>query len=136
MAHSQYALDELPIPEDLVAPEANERGVEIRSYNWAAPHFTKISATDTTVEVPPMHQLNSMIYPRPEYDIPIPPDSGTLPSKPKIAAGMSIPGAGKMRINKWLGALQVVGSWSHCFHSESLRCSFEGKPCHQQAKSN
>ncbi len=41
---------------------------------------------------------------------PIPKDSGRLPSKPRIAAGWAVPGAGKIRLNRWLAALQKVAS--------------------------
>lgn len=43
-------------------------------------------------------------------DTPIPADSGRLPSKPRIAAGWAIPGAGAVRIRKWAAALQKVAA--------------------------
>lgn len=39
---------------------------------------------------------------------PIPASSGQLPSKPKIAAGWAIPGAGAVRIRKWMASLAQV----------------------------
>ena len=68
---NRLELEEIPIAPELAAPQTNERGVRIRSYNWSADRFEKISMMDTLVEVPPMNQLNSMFYPAPAFDIPI-----------------------------------------------------------------
>lgn len=38
----------------------------------------------------------------------IPVDSGNLPSKPKISAGMPIPGVSASKINSWIAALRAV----------------------------
>ncbi|MEM8733666.1 MAG: preprotein translocase subunit SecA [Planctomycetota bacterium] len=38
----------------------------------------------------------------------IPADSGNLPSKPKISAGMPIPGVSTSKINSWIAALRAV----------------------------
>ncbi len=46
----------------------------------------------------------------PNLDIPIPANSGSLPSKPKIAAGWSLPGAGAVRLRPWLASLQEVAN--------------------------
>ncbi|HBE71900.1 MAG TPA: preprotein translocase subunit SecA, partial [Planctomycetaceae bacterium] len=43
-------------------------------------------------------------------DSPIPAGSGKLPSRPRIAAGWAIPGAGSVKIRKWQAALQQVAS--------------------------
>lgn len=43
-------------------------------------------------------------------DTPIPAGSGKLPSRPRIAAGWAIPGAGAVKIRKWQAALQQVAS--------------------------
>ncbi len=64
-------LEPIAIDPDLAAPKTNGRGMKLRSYNWQADRFSKISVMDTSVEVPPMHQLNSIFYPRPDYDFPI-----------------------------------------------------------------
>lgn len=40
----------------------------------------------------------------------IPKDSGKLPSKPKIAAGMGIPGSSQAKVNSWVSALQQVAA--------------------------
>lgn len=64
-------LEPIAIDPALAAPKTRGRGMRIRSYNWQAERFSKISVMDTTVGIPPMQQLNSMFYPRPEYDFPI-----------------------------------------------------------------
>lgn len=47
------------------------RGMQISCYNWHAEKFRKVTVMETSVEVPPMHQLNSILYPRLHYDLPI-----------------------------------------------------------------
>ena len=64
-------VETISIDPDLAAPKTNSRGMRIRCYNWQADRFRKITVMDTSVEVPPMHQLNSILYPRPDYDFPI-----------------------------------------------------------------
>lgn len=56
----------------------------------------------------------------------IPTGSGKLPSQPKIAAGWSLPGAGAVRIRKWLAALKEVADLeekTRNFSYEELRKS-------------
>lgn len=43
-------------------------------------------------------------------DTPIPPNSGKLPSRPRITAGMRVPGVSAYRINNWLAALKDVAA--------------------------
>ena len=43
-------------------------------------------------------------------DTPIPPNSGKLPSRPRITAGMRMPGVSAYRINNWLAALKEVAA--------------------------
>lgn len=68
---SHIKLESVPLDPTLSAPETNERGVRIHCYNWRADPFEKISMMDTSVVVPPMHQLNAIFYPLPNYDAPI-----------------------------------------------------------------
>ena len=69
--HSRMDLEPIVLDPNLAAPQTQGRGMKIRSYNWKAERFSKISVMDTSVSVPPMDQLNSMFYPRPDYDFPI-----------------------------------------------------------------
>lgn len=43
-------------------------------------------------------------------ETPIPPNSGKLPSRPRITAGMRVPGVSAYRINNWLAALKEVAA--------------------------
>lgn len=67
----QVELQPITIAADLAASEDSERGIQLRSFNWQSDTFGKITIMETSVGVPPMHQLNSILYPRPEYDLPI-----------------------------------------------------------------
>lgn len=64
-------LETIAIDPDLAAPKTNNRGMRIRCYNWQAEQFSKITLMDTSVEIPPMHQLNAILYPHQYYDCPI-----------------------------------------------------------------
>ncbi len=46
--------------------------------------------------------------PRAKMDDPIPQNAGNLPSKPKISAGLRMPGMSTIRIKRWLNALVEV----------------------------
>ncbi len=46
----------------------------------------------------------------PPKDSPIPANSGKLPGRPRIAAGLRLPGISTARISKWISALQEISS--------------------------
>ncbi len=64
-------LESIALDPALTAPEAYQRPMQLNCFNWRAERFTKISIMQTSVEVPPMNQLNSIFYPQPDYDFPI-----------------------------------------------------------------
>jgi hypothetical protein len=67
----QVDLESIALDPSLTAPDACQRPMQLNCFNWRAERFTKISVMQTSVEVPPMNQLNSIFYPQPEYDFPI-----------------------------------------------------------------
>ena len=67
----QVDLESIALDPALTAPDACQRAMQLNCFNWRAERFTKISVMQTSVEVPPMNQLNSIFYPQPEYDFPI-----------------------------------------------------------------
>lgn len=67
----QVELRPVELASDLAAAEDANRGMWLRSFNWHADQFSKITVMESSVEVPPMHQLNSILYPRPDLDLPI-----------------------------------------------------------------
>ncbi len=66
-----------------------------------------MSETEVPQESPPNLPAAMQADPSPP-EVPIPPDSGKIPSIPKITAGWRIPGAAKLRVRRWLSALHEV----------------------------
>ena len=67
----QVDLEPIVLDPALTALDASQRQMQLNCFNWRAERFAKISVMQTSVEVPPMNQLNSIFYPKPEYDFPI-----------------------------------------------------------------
>ena len=67
----QVDLEPIAIDPALTAPGAYQRAMQLNCFNWRAERFGKITVMQTSVEVPPMNQLNSIFYPQPDYDFPI-----------------------------------------------------------------
>jgi hypothetical protein len=64
-------LEPMTLDPALTAQDAYQRPMQLNCFNWRAERFAKISVMQTSVEVPPMNQLNSIFYPQPVYDFPI-----------------------------------------------------------------
>jgi hypothetical protein len=67
----QVELQPIALAPDLAAAEGSGRAMQLRSYNWRASQFSKITVMQSSVEIPPMDQLNAIFYPDPGYDFPI-----------------------------------------------------------------
>jgi len=64
-------LAEMPVPPELAEPKSFLKVLRANHYNWSSPHFRKLFAMRFRVKIPPIEQLNSIFYPRPEYDVPV-----------------------------------------------------------------
>ncbi len=64
-------LQPMAIDPALTASDAYQKPMQLNCFNWRAERFAKISIMQTSVEVPPMNQLNAIFYPQPDYDFPI-----------------------------------------------------------------
>lgn len=67
----QIDLEPIAIDPALTAPEDSQRAIQLNCFNWRTERFAKITVMQTSVGVPPMNQLNSIFYPKPNYDFPI-----------------------------------------------------------------
>jgi len=59
------------IPHDLAEPKSFLKVLRANHYNWSSERFRKVFGMRFRVKIPPIEQLNSIFYPRPEYDIPV-----------------------------------------------------------------
>lgn len=63
------------VPTD-VAPELAEprsflKVLKARHYNWSSGRFRKVFGMRFSVKLPPLEQLNTIAYPRENYDVPV-----------------------------------------------------------------
>ncbi len=65
------ALRSIDIPDELARPKSFLKILDARHYNWDSDRFRKVFGMRFSVKIPPFEQLNAILYPRPEYDIPI-----------------------------------------------------------------
>lgn len=65
------ALQEEHVPPELAEPKSFLKVLRANHYNWSSPHFRKLFGMRFRVKLPPIEQLNSIFYPRPEYDVPV-----------------------------------------------------------------
>lgn len=65
------ALEEIHVPAELAEPKSFLKVLRANHYNWSSPHFRKLFGMRFRVKLPPIEQLNSIFYPRPEYDVPV-----------------------------------------------------------------
>jgi len=61
----------VPVAPELAAPKSFLRILKARHMNWQAERFRKIFGMRFTVKLPPLDQMNFIMYPEPGYDIPI-----------------------------------------------------------------
>ncbi len=65
------ALEEIPIPQELAEPRSFLKVLRANHYNWSSQRFRKIFGMRFRVKVPRIEQLNSIFYPRDNYDVPV-----------------------------------------------------------------
>jgi hypothetical protein len=58
------------IAPELAQPKSFLKILNANHYNWTSKKFRKVFGMRFSVKIPPIDQLNSITYPRPEYDIP------------------------------------------------------------------
>ncbi|HJP05179.1 MAG: hypothetical protein CL799_12770 [Chromatiales bacterium] len=64
-------LEEQTIPPELAEPRSVLKVLTAKHRNWSSERFRKIFGMRFSVKLPPLEQINSIFYPRPEYDIPV-----------------------------------------------------------------
>ncbi len=64
-------LEEVTVPPELAEPKSFLKVLRANHYNWTSPHFRKLFGMRFRVKIPPIEQLNSIFYPREQYDIPV-----------------------------------------------------------------
>jgi hypothetical protein len=70
-AGREETLTEIDVPDELARPKSFLKVLDARHYNWESQKFRKIFGMRFSVKLPPLEQLNAIMYPRPEYDVPI-----------------------------------------------------------------
>jgi len=65
------SLQSIEIPAELAEPKSFLKVLKARHYNWESEKFRKFFGMRFSVKIPPFEQLNSILYPRSDYDIPI-----------------------------------------------------------------
>lgn len=64
-------LDEISIPDELAEPRSFLKVLRANHYNWSSPRFRKIFGMRFRVKVPRIEQLNTIFYPRSNFDVPV-----------------------------------------------------------------
>lgn len=59
------------IPSELAEPTSFLKVLRARHYNWESDRFRKLFAMRFDVKIPPLQQLNTIFYPRVQYDTPV-----------------------------------------------------------------
>jgi hypothetical protein len=69
--HGRFPLTALPVPPELAEPKSFLKILKARHMNWQADRFRKIFGMRFSVKLPPLEQMNFIMYPAPGYDLPI-----------------------------------------------------------------
>lgn len=64
-------LASVPVPAELAEPKAKLRLVNAKHWNWEGEGLRKLFAMHTSMRVPPIEQINFILYPAPTIDAPI-----------------------------------------------------------------
>ncbi|MCP4274989.1 MAG: hypothetical protein GY779_01400 [Gammaproteobacteria bacterium] len=59
------------IPAELERPSSFLKILKAQHYNWESERFRKLFAMQFSVKIPPIDQINTIFYPKLEYDFPI-----------------------------------------------------------------
>lgn len=71
LIEASQKLDREPVPPELAQPSSFLKLLKANHYNWQSPHFRKVFGMRFSVKLPPIEQLNLIIYPRENYDLPV-----------------------------------------------------------------
>ncbi|MEO7386296.1 MAG: hypothetical protein ABIX37_05110 [Gammaproteobacteria bacterium] len=69
--NAQVPLTVVPVEPALAEPKAFLKILKARHMNWTGDRFRKVFGMRFTVKLPPLDQMNFIMYPEPGYDIPI-----------------------------------------------------------------
>jgi hypothetical protein len=64
-------LKALDIPKEIAEPSSFLKVLKARHFNWESEHFRKFFAMRFGVKLPPIQQINTIIYPHVDYDVPV-----------------------------------------------------------------
>jgi Ferredoxin-dependent bilin reductase len=64
-------LTELSVPPELAQPKSFLKILKARHLNWQAPGFRKVFGMRFDMKLPPLDQMNFIMYPEPGYDTPV-----------------------------------------------------------------
>jgi hypothetical protein len=67
----RIGLTAVPVEPELAEPGSFLKILKARHYNWSAPRFRKVFGMRFDVRLPPLEQMNLIIYPDSTYDTPI-----------------------------------------------------------------
>ena len=65
------SLEEIPVPAELAEPKSFLKVLRANHYNWSSQRFRKVFGMRFSVKAPRIEQLNSIFYPRDNYDVPV-----------------------------------------------------------------
>ena len=64
-------LEEMHVPPELAEPRSFLKVLRANHYNWSSTRFRKVFGMRYRVKIPKIEQLNSIFYPRDNYDVPV-----------------------------------------------------------------
>ncbi len=71
LVEASEKLERAPVAPELAQPSSFLKLLKANHYNWQSPHFRKVFGMRFSVKLPPIEQLNVIIYPRQNYDLPV-----------------------------------------------------------------
>ncbi len=66
-----FPLTPVALDPEIAKPKSTLKLLDATHYNWNADRFRKLFGMRFKVRIPPLDQLNSILYPEPVYDTPI-----------------------------------------------------------------
>jgi hypothetical protein len=71
LVEASERLERAPVALELAQPSSFLKLLKANHYNWQSLHFRKVFGMRFSVKLPPIEQLNVIIYPRQNYDLPV-----------------------------------------------------------------
>jgi hypothetical protein len=68
---SSEPLTPVHVPDELAHPTSFLKVLKTSHYNWESQRFRKVFGMRFAVKLPPIQQLNTIFYPRENYDVPV-----------------------------------------------------------------